>query len=366
MKRLIDYLPFLVFPLVWIIQPLAHSPYIDDADTQGYAYFLGTVGYRIPITTIVHFFVTWGLTPMHAALFLNTLAIFYLFYLLRYPSSSKSFRGNWFHLGIIASSPLLVLAKNNLVTDLYAGLFFTHYVLLCEKTCLEITEKTPIPNKRFFVLALLELLAVNIKETVILPFFIYALLFLFLRRKLLKVFIEPTLKFFVIWLLLWCAMRIPYYLIYQNPFYDYSIFLFKSKGGNTPSEIIGARTSIPVPLFLFHIFSHLKIVGRYGIAGFCVLLSLWWFRKRLYGQFYALALGVFTVIGINGYLVLEKYWALFVPIQLLIFKELQFNLLQTKRFRQIGIILFLVAWLVSSANYVFRYFPEVLNFIKIR
>jgi hypothetical protein len=116
---------------------------------------------------------------------------------------------------------------------------------------------------------------------------------------------------------------------------------------------------VPVPLAFFHLFSHLKTVGRYGVPGLTALASLWIFRQRPAARVYLSALFLMSLLGHWGMLVMERYWLLLLPIQALLFLLLSSYLRERlSRYRlPLGWIVLGSALVISLVNYFFRYYP---------
>ena len=361
-RKFLNLLPFVVLPALWMFYPEQTSWFIDTADTEHYVDFRSNVGFRLIVVAIVKFFASLGFQPVYAALFFNSIGVIYLMLLIEIywrEFHMGEERKRWIVLAIVASSPLVILSKNVMSTDLYAGIVLTHALLILEKIRRQCREGGSPGLSHHVWAAFLILLSLNLKSTAALGFLAYILAFLIWERGRLVIHVKSIGKLFAAGFVFWLGELMIYYLVYGDPWYRYLYEFAKSKGGNAPHEIAGTRQSIPVPLFLYHIYSHLKFIGRSGLPGVLVIPALWMFRRNFFALVYFFGLVIYSVIAIRGYLTMERYFAVFVPCQLILFAEFYRRIQSGPHLRRFAIPMLVFGPFVSLLNYLFRYFPEM-------
>jgi hypothetical protein len=367
----IDYLVFgllsLLVVVLWSLHPELETIFIDPADTESYADFRSHVGHRWIFVAVVKAFTGFGLSLHKTGICMNVFALFYLVWLLwRYLSDLEISIQPSFVLLACISSPLFLLQKNILSTDLFSGLLIFHAFVLFEaqRKCSDETVRF----RQFWFPALLLILAQNVKVTALLVCMAYGLVIPLeepaKRPKTLKMILCVSCWAAGFFLLELYATQ----LIFGDPFFRITETLRKPKGGNAPNELPGAARSVPVPLVFYHIFSHVKTVGRYGVPGLLSLVGLWIFRRITVARIYFALLVLFSLLGTWGTLTMERYWLTCLPFQMVLYILLLQKLGGDPRrhHRAFAHALICFAISVSLANYFFRFYPSILALVGER
>lgn len=345
---------FLLLLGLWALHPELESDLIDHSDTLSYGSFLSHVGHRWMFVLIVKCFTAVGLSLHQTGILLNGILVLYFVYLLSKAADIYDLYDlNQTPMIWIICSPILLLQKNLLSTDLTSGLLFFHVFLIFEES--KKTDQTSFFDASIILSAALWVVAQNIKLTAVIGACVYGSFLVFESFKNSK--LKNKIFVFISWTLLFLVFEaIGSYFIFGDPFFKITETLHKPMGGNGINEMAGAKASVPVPLFLFHIFSHLKTVGRHGIPGLLSLFGVFIFIRKKISQLYLAYLIVFTILGFKSILVMERYWLFFIAFQMVLFYQ-TLSIIKEKN-KIIYSLVILTSISLSLSNYIFRFYPH--------
>ena len=370
-KHISKILAFALLPLLWLLFPGdIQSPLVDTCDSWNYHDFHSFVGHRTAVVFAVKSLLQIsGIDSNYeAGLWLNIsffiLGMIGLLKLVRMFSRNNGIN-YWLLLIAVMSSPLIVLMNQKVQTDYYATVLclyaFIHLYQIKYRS-----EANQNLLKSIYAGALLAL-AYNIKETTVLFVLVFGVIVLIDNRKKLagtiRTFIPSLLSFIVFF----SFNFIIDFLLYDNAFYRFELLSGPRPQGGSGWEFDGADRSIPVGISLFHLFAHLKLLGREGLVGLLSIPAALLLYQKMPSKMVIAGLALFTVLGFSGRFTMERYWFLFLPFEIWLVYELIQKLLAEK-IKGIKFVLALLLPLgvaISAYNYIWRYHQQfIYQFIK--
>lgn len=290
------------------------------------------------------------------ALLLNCLVVLRLFWLIKkyFDFYKIKIPENKFLLLYFLASPAILLLNIKIQTDLYAG-FIGFYLILELEKLRQNNFKNSLSIQKSAFLAFLFIVAISIKETIVFLVLVYALILFWEERKHLALFFKRLFPFVVFSILFLFLEFSAAYFIHDDFFYKFNLIASRPHGGSG-KEYAGALASSPVPLWGFHVFSHLKVYGRMGLLGLVGFFLAFKYRKKTIAKIFLLGLLLLSILGISGRFTIERYWYLFLFSDINLF-AIWMETLKAKfpknKIIYFGILAFAIG--ISLFNFVFRY-----------
>lgn len=357
-----QWLAIAVIPFFWLLIPcnadaVFASTKLDTCDTEIYHDFTYPPAHRLLVLYTLNLFkCTADASNFSMAVWINILAIWGLFAAIR--KYFKEFHqikiNNWLILACILATPMLLTTKINIQTDLYAGILVFVWIMEIEKIKRNLPQRK-VSLTESFLLALLVITAWNIKETAILPVICYILTIIYQDYKKIGQYLQSFWGLFLmVFLLLLFEMLVMKWQFGSYTFKYTNAWLRPHGNGK---EYATALNSVPVPLYFYHIYEHLKVIGSHGLGGlFAILGSIYFFKKLFVARFFVISLVFMSVLGIYGNFTLCRYWFLFYFADVVLIYFCIQEIKGIKYGRYLSTVCVVCAILLSLGNYLYRYY----------